>query len=171
MDFLTYVEGLDISQWISTSDFGYPIMLSIHSIGLALVVGITWMLDLRVLGFAKRLPLSGFSRLLDYAWAGFVINASSGVLLFMSDAKLLAINWPFWLKMASVVTGATTFYLLSKELHLRSYRRQNGAPVISEPAVTSRARWLACISIGAWLIGIDSGRLIAYVIDSAVMGH
>ncbi len=67
MGFLEYVQNLDISQWIATSDFGYPIMLSIHSIGLALVVGITWMLDLHVLGFAKRILLAGFSRLSYFA--------------------------------------------------------------------------------------------------------
>ena len=171
MSFLQYLQDLDISQWIATSDWGYPIMLAIHSIGLAMAVGVAVMIDLRVLGFAKNVPLSGFSRLVRYAWAGFIINAASGVLLFMSDAVLLSVNWPFWLKMANVVIGAVTLMLLTRDLRFGEFYVLNGEAVLAQPVVTSRARVLAIVSMCAWMAAIDSGRLIAYVVDSAVLNH
>jgi len=166
MKFLEYLQGLGISDWVAASDFGYPIMLAIHSIGLAMVVGITVMMDLRILGFASHFPLSGFSRLTTYVKAGFLINAVSGALLFMSNATQFVYNWPFLLKMTSVVVGMAAFLALSHELRLDEYAANNGEATRVEPDVTVRVRAIAMISVGAWVIGIVAGRLIAYVLDA-----
>ena len=166
MQFLEYLQNLGISDWIVTSDFGYPIMLSIHSIGLAMVVGITVMLDIRVLGFAPHLPISGFSRLAAYVKAGFIINAVSGALLFMSNATQFVFNWPFMLKMAAVAVGMVAFLLMWRDLRLADYTANNGEATLSERDITARVRAIAIISIGAWVVGIVAGRLIAYVLDA-----
>lgn len=174
MKFLKYLESLSISEWIALSDFGYPIMLAFHSIGLAAVVGITAMLSLRVLGMAPGIPLSGFARLTPFAVAGFVLNAVSGLLLFMSDASRLIWNWPFLLKMAAVILGAILFRLLSRALNLDAYRAQPrkvvAAPdTLPEAEVTQSMRWFAITLLATWLVAIVAGRLIAHVLDAIAL--
>ena len=171
MEFLRALEGLPFSEWITQSDLGYPIMLSFHSIGLAAVVGITAMMDVRVLGFAKGVPLSGFARMTPVAVAGFWVNAISGVLLFMADATRLIDNWAFGVKMLCVVVGGAMFWLHFRQLGLARYSAvEVGEATEAEPLVTRSVRIVAVVSLIAWLVAIDGGRLIAYVIDAAELG-
>lgn len=171
MKFLKFLETLWISEWIALSDFGYPVMLAFHSIGLAAVVGITTMMALRLLGVARRLPLSGFARLTPFAVAGFVLNAVSGVLLFMSDGSRLISNWPFLLKMAAVILGAVLFRLMSKAINLDWYRALPNAAVIGpEPEITRSTQLIAVALLMTWFVAIVAGRLIAHVLDAAALG-
>jgi hypothetical protein len=166
MNVLKWMEGLPTSDWITTSDWGFPIMLVFHSIGLAAVVGILLMLDLRVLGYARLAPLSAFERLMSVAWIGFLVNLASGTLLFMADASRLIVNWPFLTKMSCVVLGGIVSAMLWRRL-------RNGilTPPVTAPQTTESfqidniSRALAIISIFLWVGAITFGRLIAYVMD------
>lgn len=166
---LPWLEGLPISQWVATSDWGYPLLLSAHSIGMAAVVGILVMLDLRVLGYARRIPLSAFDRLMPVAWTGFFLNLASGALLFMSMATRFVTNWPFLSKMGTILLGGAISWLLWRAL--RSPALATGTALTAEePFATSPlARRLAVASMVVWLSAILFGRLIAYVLDQALL--
>ena len=116
MQFISWLQKLPISEWISDSTFGFPLVLSVHSIGMGIVVGLLIMLDIRVLGFRKDVPLVAFDRLMGLAWIGFGINAVSGTLLFMADGERLIVNWPFLAKMVCVVLGGASALALWKAL-------------------------------------------------------
>lgn len=172
---LAQLEALPISEWIAFSLWGYPLLLSAHSIGMAAVVGIMVMLDLRILGVAKPLPISAFERLLPVAWAGFVLNLASGVLLFMSLATRLLSNWPFISKMAAILIAGLISWLLWRSLRADQASAQeavsgNGGSVIATQVLfSSRTRLLAVLSLAAWGAAILFGRLIAYVLDAAML--
>jgi hypothetical protein len=170
MEVLKWMEALPISDWITTSDWGFPIMLVFHSVGLAAVVGITAMLDLRVLGFARTAPLAAFEPLMSVAWIGFFINAISGSLLFMADASRLIVNWPFITKMTCVLLGGVTSALLWRQLH-RSSDAHIEQPPTAPPVlqVNAGARVLAVVSLVLWGGAILFGRLIAYIMDAAML--
>ena len=57
---LEWLEYSSISIWVGESIWGYPIMLGLHVIGLATVVGIFTMLNFRILGLFESLELSSF---------------------------------------------------------------------------------------------------------------
>lgn len=154
MSLLTWLAGLPVSVWVAESDFGYPLLLSFHSMGMAIVVGLLLVLDLRVFGYATGIPISALSRLMPLAWAGFGINLISGSLLFASSATRLVGNWAFLAKMACVVLGGLTTFWLWHEI-----RRDN----------TARARGVAVLSVVLWLSAITFGRLIAYIMDHAIL--
>ena len=97
MQFLTWLEMTDFSTWLRESDWGYPVLLCFHAVGMGTVVGISWMYSARILGYAKSFPLDGFERLFSLAWFGFVINAASGVLLFIGEPRRLAATPAFWI--------------------------------------------------------------------------
>jgi hypothetical protein len=158
LSFLAWLEALPVSEWVAQSDWGYPIMLSIHSIGMAAVVGLLLMLDFRVLGYATRIPLAAFHRFMPFAWAGFVLNLISGLLLFASTASRLVENWPFVLKMIAILCGGIASWLLWRELDA-----SDGV------TVTRKARTLGFVSLVVWLLAIIFGRLIAYVMDHSIL--
>ena len=58
MGFFELLEETSIALWVGESLRGYPIMLSLHAVGLSIVVGIFTMLNLRILGLLKDNELS-----------------------------------------------------------------------------------------------------------------
>ena len=129
-------------------------MLSAHAIGMSIVVGVVLMIDLRVLGFAERIPISAFERLFSVAWVGVAINVVSGVMLFSADAQRFATNYMFQIKIALIFVGAISVWVLLREIM--------GGPR-GEAVITPRAKVVAAISIVLWLGAITAGRLTAYL--------
>ncbi len=146
------LENLDLSQWVLGSIWGYPIFLTFHSLGLGLLVGLLLIIDLRVLGFAKPLPLSELRKLMPYVWFGFVLNAISGVVLFMADATKDFYSNSFRWKMLSILIGLVVAVTL------------NGTVLREDTKDTPpMAKILATASLLSWVGAIVSGRLIAYL--------
>ncbi|MYJ95079.1 MAG: hypothetical protein F4053_05635, partial [Proteobacteria bacterium] len=66
MGFLSWLEGTAYSEWIVAGLLGWPLMLSMHAIGLAAVVGIMFAISLRMLGLFKPIPYTGLGSLLAF---------------------------------------------------------------------------------------------------------
>ena len=66
---------------------GISTILFLHTLGLGILVGFTAAIDFRVLGFAEQLPLAPLARFFPLIWIGFWINAVSGTLLLIDDAR------------------------------------------------------------------------------------
>ena len=167
MQFLEWLQAWPFSEWVQVSEWGFPTLLSFHSIGLAVVVGIIVMLDARVLGFGRSFPVSTFANLMPIAWLGFLVNFISGCLLFAADATKLVSNWPFLLKMACVVAGIAVAWMMSRDLRFPDYQTASlqEAETLGEPRVTGRLKLLAIASLLLWSGALIGGRLIAYVAD------
>ncbi len=164
MGVLDWLESLPLSEWVATSEAGYPAMLSLHSIGMSAVVGLLLMLDFRVLGFGRGIPYSIYKKFMPYAWAGFALNLISGVLLFNSTANRLMINWPFLTKMGAIVLAGGITWLL-----WRSIKSQDEVGADGTAAASRGAKLLAVVSIFLWFVAIVCGRLIAYVMDYQIL--
>jgi hypothetical protein len=67
------------------STLGYPMMITCHAIGMAVMVGIALILDMRLLGGFSAIPHVEQERILGNAWVGFGINYLSGGALFASQ--------------------------------------------------------------------------------------
>jgi hypothetical protein len=156
--FLVELSGTMLARWINESEslFAYPGMLFFHTFGLAIVVGTSVAVDLRLLGFATRIPLASMRALFRYLWLGFWINAVSGAMLFAADAPRKAQNPLFEFKLALVALGVMVMALIYRHL-LRVER---------EPREASRTgpRLMAIASLLIWTAAIAAGRLIAYAL-------
>jgi hypothetical protein len=151
-NFLMMLESLALSQWVLGSIWGYPVLLSFHSLGLGLLVGLLVVIDVRLLGLAQPLPLSELRKLMPWVWVGFVANAVSGVILFMADATKDYYSNSFRWKMLSIVVGIAIAVYLSRKV-LRE-------DVVETPPL---AKVLATVSLVSWAGAIVAGRLIAYL--------
>ena len=155
---LAWLNNTGLARWINESEsvFGYPGILFLHTLGLAMVVGVSAAIDMRLLGVAARIPASALGRLFPYVWWGFSINAVSGLLLFVASARRAA-NPLFEVKLALVALGVAVMSLIQRELSAID----DG---VSPRAVAPRKlRLLATVSLAVWLIAIAAGRLVAYV--------
>lgn len=157
MHFLTWLEATDYANWIRVSTVGYPLMITLHAAGLAVMVGLSFALDLRLLGKFQGMPYSSLYKLMKVAWIGFLINTISGSSLFTSQAASnYAHNTQFWLKMFFVILAAILVLWTQIIVKRRSADWASALPPLG-------VRILAGATIAAWSGAIISGRLIAYL--------
>jgi hypothetical protein len=79
--------------------WAWPLAESLHFIGLSLLLGTIGVVDLRLLGFAKAIPLISLHTLTRSGIAGFVINALTGSAFFVSAPDQYLYNPAFQLKL------------------------------------------------------------------------
>jgi hypothetical protein len=150
------------SQWMVVSRWAYASLLTLHGLGMAVLVGLTTMVSLRVLGFPKQLPLAPYAKVLPLGVAAFIVNAISGTLLFIADASTLSQNPAFIFKLVSIVIGLFVLWRFYKGPIAGAVRQANAGGGEYEPTKLDKA--LAIFAIALWALAvIGSGRLIAYL--------
>jgi len=123
--------------------------------GMAVLVGASWVLDLRLLGISRNVPLSAFRWVFRAVTVGLIVNLATGVLLFAQRATTLGTAIPFLIKMCLVIASVATLVpLRSLVFHSDAGQREVGGS----------ARLLAIASILAWAGAITAGRLLAYLV-------
>jgi hypothetical protein len=154
--FFSWLEATAFSVWVreSPSVFAFPIILAVHTIGLGFLAGINVALDLRLLGFAARIPLAEFRRFWPLMWVGLCLNVISGLALVAAYPTKALTNPVFYLKLG-LIAGALAM--------LRMVRRLTpgdpSAPAFVQPRNPKR---LAMVSLACWAGAITAGRFLAY---------
>jgi hypothetical protein len=156
MAFLEWLQNTWVGLLVAQSLWGYPLFETIHTIGMAMLIGSLGLINLRVLGVKADLPLFATRQLLPLAWLGFTLNAISGSLLFASDAVYFFESYTFRIKMVLIVLGGLNAALLGQRVFREA---AGGAPAIPPTAST---KWIAATSLVFWFGAVCAGRLIAY---------
>jgi len=157
MGLLVWLESLPLSVWVheSPSVWAQPTVLTLHTMGMGVLVGDSWVLDLRLLGISRNIPLSAFRWVFRAVAISLAVNLVTGVLLFMGRATTWGTAIPFLIKILLVIASAATL------LPLRSYVLRSDPEQLE---VSGNARLLAIVSIFAWAAAITAGRLLAYTV-------
>jgi hypothetical protein len=155
--FLVWLSNTEFARWINESEsvFGYSGILFLHTFGLAIVVGLSTAIDLRLLGAASRMSVTAIRPLFRFVWLGFCVNALSGAMLFAADAPRKAENPLFELKLALVAIGVAVMAVIQRRL----LQAESG---VSRRDSYFGFRMLAIASLLIWVAAIAAGRLIAY---------
>jgi len=161
MDLLTAIEASPLATFLreSTSVWAYPTVLMLHTVGLALLVGLNAAFDLRLLGVGRGVPLDALETWFPVMWIGFWLNLVTGVLLFATDPIRLGTTTIFFSKLAIVVAGVILIPLLRRAV----YGRVAG----QAPAIPPLAKVYALLSLVLWTAAIVTGRFMAYVSEIA----
>ena len=157
MDLLVWLESTVVANAIRTSIWMYPAFETAHYIGLSFLVGGIMLIDLRVLGVARSLPLKTMIGLLPWVWAGFIINLISGGLLFTYGATGFGTNAAFGLKMGFILLAG-----LNALLFQRATTRAGHDWVETGLAPVS-VKVFATLSFALWLCVVTTGRWMAYI--------
>ena len=156
MSFFQWLHDLPLSTVVRESSTVYATVETLHAVGMGVLVGTITVVNLRLLGLLKRIPVFMLVNLLPLIWAGFIINACSGSLMFMSDAVKMSVNRIFLSKMGLIFTG----FFLALALRRLVFRNMAGWKAGGE--IPRGARVLACSSLLVWYGAIVAGRLTAY---------
>lgn len=151
-----WLESTSLAQWVALSLWAYPALLAVHIVGLAVVVGIFALRDLRLLGLFRAIRPDAFLPLSKLAWAGFVLNAVSGIMLFTSQAVTFVNNVPFLIKISAIIAGM----VLAGVIQSRLRHELAGADAVR---LSTATRSIAAVSLALWTVAIVAGRLIAYL--------
>ena len=154
--FLQTIEDTGFSTWLreSESPFAFYFILLFHTFGLALLVGANAVVDLRLLGVARGIPLAPLRRLFRIMWMGFAVNAVTGILLVIAYPTKSLTNPDFYIKLALI--GFAVWVM--QRLKSRVFED----PSLSEESMMARGVTLAKWSLFLWFGAITAGRLLAY---------
>jgi len=152
-----WLENTAVAIWVGESLWGYPFMLGLHAVGLAIVVGIFLMRDLRLIGCFAGISYESLSSLRHLGWSGFVINAISGCFLFTSQATTFVSSTPFLLKISMIFLAAICAAIIQNRM------RDEATSWDRSGAVVGSVRVIAAASIALWMGAIIAGRLTAYL--------
>ena len=154
------IENSAYAVWVreSPSIFAYTSILSLHAIGLAIIVGINTLVALRLLGFVPGIPLPPLRKLFPWMYLGFAINLFSGTSLFMANLSNDLGNWLFICKLVFIL-----FAMINLEL-TRMYVFDKPAAVAAAAAGTlpKHSATFAIASIVLWSLAMVAGRFTAY---------
>jgi hypothetical protein len=135
--------------WIATHAFAYPLLEVLHIVGIAALLGSLLLFELRVWGLGSALPIVALARLaLPLSLGGFALAATSGALMFASQAAELIANRVFVVKMGLLLLAGLT----AAFFHARG----------GTARLDGLARAQTLLSLGLWLAVIFCGRWIAY---------
>ena len=153
--FLHTLQTSAFSAWVvgSESIWAYPMILTMHTVGLGIVVGAAVILDLRLLGIGPGIPLEEIKRVFPIFWVGFGINLVSGLMLFVSEAEDKATQPVFLLKLLLITIGVVV------TARIRRLLFGGGSTTVA----AAGARTLAFSSLAVWGGAIVTGRLMAYL--------
>jgi hypothetical protein len=154
---LSWLEGSALTVYVRESTLLYPAIETAHILGFVILVGAAAMFDLRLLGFARTLPVKEAARhLLRWSRLSLLLVAPTGFTLFMTQATEMWVNPVFRVKLLLIALAgcnALAFRLLS----YRTVERWN-----RETATPAGAKIAAVLSLALWTSVITCGRFIAY---------
>ena len=157
MEFLGWLEASSYANWVAGSAYGWVIMLSLHAVGIATIVGIMFVVNLRLLGLYKTIPCASFDNYLKIVWYGIGLNLFTGLSIFTSQATFYITSLPFLLKITFVIVGSVNLFYTQKIL------KSEAANWDTSGTVPTQGLALAGSSLVFWTMAVVTGRLIAYM--------
>lgn len=142
--------------------WAWPLMESVHFIGLTLLFGSIAAWDLRLLGLLKEVPVAAFHRLVPYAVAGFAINLVSGLCFLVTFPDQYVYNAAFHLKVSCILLAGLNVVVF----YVTMFRRLNILGPGAQPPAA--ARLSGAISLALWVTVIVCGRMITFFRPSGV---
>ncbi len=158
----------DALDWLQSSALGtlmrdsgpwtYPVVNLIHVLGVATLFGAVLILDLRLLGVWRRVPLAPITTVAaPVAMAGFALAAASGVCLLAANALEYENNPVLLVKFSAIGLGFVNAIVLRRTAAWRAHTTRD--------LTHSEARRLGLmggVSLVSWLTAVGAGRIIGY---------
>ena len=151
----------NLVAFVNDNDWVWPVGEMLHFVGMALLIGTIGLVDLRILGVGKGLPIASLEKLVPWGVAGFVMNAATGFMFIAGNPvggpmEYLA-NLSLQLKMLLVLIAGINVLVF----YFAGIAKEVDTLGPSGDAARS-AKVVAAISLVAWFGVILFGRLIMY---------
>ena len=154
---ITALKATSLSEAVRFYPWVWPICEMLHFVGLSLLIGVVGLLDLRLIGFMKRVPVVTLRALLPYGLAGFAINLVTGLIFFIGAPDQYVSNVAFYYKLGFLaLAGANALFFETTQGHRLTEIDANG--------ITPTAfRIAGAVSILSWFMVLYWGRMLPFV--------
>jgi uncharacterized membrane protein len=149
-----------MKDYVNNRAWVWPVCEMTHYVGMSLIMGLIGVLDLRILGLFKSLPIGALRPFVPLAVFGFIANLITGLVFLTgtpSDPVFYIDNLSFQLKMATLLIAGLNlaiFRLTGLEEAVYATPANFSAPAAAKP--------IAVISLVCWVFVIFFGRLLMY---------
>jgi hypothetical protein len=155
---LEWLENSAYAQWmLGESLFGWPLMLTVHAFGTAVVVGFIFIIDLRLIGFFRTIPYSSLNRLFPAIWVAVVFQALSGFSLWMTKPTKYVTDGAFVAKFSFVIIGLIVVWFFHNTMKREAAAWETAGKVPPHALKYVGATFLV------WAAVLIAGRLTAYL--------
>jgi hypothetical protein len=142
----------DWSIWLS------PLCEIVHFIGLTILIGAAGVVDLRLLGRLRRVPVAAAMEFVPWAKAGFLMNLVSGLLFIGIDPSLYLNSATWWAKVAFLgVAGVNVMVFQQSTLSARAHALAPGEDT------TRGMKMVGATSLVAWFMVLFFGRMLPFL--------
>jgi hypothetical protein len=159
--FAQWIVGTRMSAFVNDHSWVWPACETLHFVGLALVIGNVGLLDLRLLGVEKRIPVAPLSRFVRWAILGFAINLVTGITFFVGNPFQYIANVAFGYKLAFMALAGinvAVFYTTGISRKVQALGPGDDAPF--------SAKVVAGASLFLWIAVMYMGRMLPYIGNS-----
>jgi hypothetical protein len=154
--FFLALESSALSVWMreSPSLLSLPGVLTLHTLAMGFLAGTALVISLRLIGFARTIPIQAMQAFFPIMWLSFWINAVTGVLLLIAYPTKALTNPFFYVKLGIIGAAVTLVPRLRATVAA-------GEPFPDAPIARNTAL-LAITSVLLWAAAITVGRLLPY---------
>lgn len=138
------------------SPWGWPIIESLHFLGLSLLIGAVGLFDLRLLGVAVGISYRALHKIVPFGVFGFFLNVITGTMFLSSAPDQYLYNPAFQIKLSFVAIAGVNMLLFYRRSFVLVRQEEGGTLLPFEP------RFYASVSLLCWCGVIICGRLITY---------
>jgi hypothetical protein len=145
-----------VGSFVRTSAWAWPVLESIHFMGMSVLIGTIGLFDLRLLGFARGVPYAALHRLIPVGIAAFTVNLLTGFVFLSGTPDQYLFNPAFRFKVAFMaVAGLNVVFFYS-----RVFRRLAQLAPDSRPPLAARVA--GAVSLTMWFGVMSAGRLLTF---------
>lgn len=152
----TWLYYTPVGEMMREARWAWPIAESLHFMGMSVLVGVVGLFDLRLLGFARSVPVAAFHRLIPLGVAAFAVNAVTGFCFLAGTPDQYLFNLAFRFKVAFFAIAGLNVLAF----YTATFRRLLALDPAAPPPLA--ARLAGGVSIGAWIGVMAAGRLLTF---------
>ena len=142
--------------WVRHSVWGWPVLESLHFMGMSVLIGTIGLFDLRLLGFARGVPYAALQRLIPLGIGAYTLNLMTGFIFLSGMPDQYLWNPAFRFKVTFMaVAGLNVLFFYSRVFRRLQTLSPDSAPPFS-------ARVAGAVSLAMWIGVMSAGRLLTF---------
>ena len=146
-----------LGAWVRHSQWAWPVLESLHFIGMSVLIGTIGLFDLRLLGFARGIPYAALHRLIPVGIAGYTLNLVTGFCFLSGTPDQYLFNLAFRVKVTCMaIAGLNVVFF-----YTRVFRRLEALGPDTPPPFGARVA--GAVSLTRWIGVMSAGRLLTFV--------
>jgi hypothetical protein len=152
----TELENSPFSTWVrGDSLWGWPFVVTVHTLGTAVVIGLIFVITLRLLGLFETIPYTSLKRLFPVLWVAFALEFVTGVMLWATKPTRYSADGAFLLKVLFIIVGVVL------TVYLYGAMKREAATWETAGAVSSDGVKFVAPTLLAWCVVLIFSRMTA----------